>query len=107
MDVGAAGGRGNHEEQAGRFVVQTFVIDTVTDNHGGQTRFPDGRRLGMGDGDALADAGAAFLFAVQDALFVAFFIAQVAPFFHEVHQVVDGTGLVRYTGIQIDALRFQ
>lgn len=61
----------------------------------------------MGDGDAFADAGAAFLLAGQDALFIAFFVTQVAPFIHKVHQVVDSAGFVLHAGIQVDTLRFQ
>ena len=104
VDVGTASWSGDEEEQVSRFVVKAFVVDAVADDHRSQTRFVDGFRLGMGNSDAFADTRTSFLFTSQDALFVQLFVVQVAAGSHEVDQVVDGSGLVGYRRIEVDAL---
>ena len=104
MDVGTASRSGDEEEQVSRFVVEAFVVDAVADDHRSQARFVDGFRLGVGNGDAFADTRTAFLFTGEDALLVQLFVVQVAAGGHEVDQVVDGSGLVGYRRIEVDAL---
>ncbi len=83
-------GCGDQEDQVDRLSVQRIKIHAVFDHHGGQAGAVHKGALAVGDGDAFADAGGAFLFPPVDLLTVCLPVIDFAALDHQVHHLIQG-----------------
>ena len=96
--------RGNHEEEARRFAVHGFIVHAGRHRHGREAGRLDTRRFCMRRRKAVAEARRALGFAREDVLLVLCLVFEVAAFFHEVRELVDGRLLAGWRGPELDAL---
>ncbi|MNQ28458.1 hypothetical protein D3C85_417510 [compost metagenome] len=78
MVIGTAGRGGNHEEQSGRLAILGAVIDTGAADADGHRRGAHCRALGVGQGNALLEAGVVQLFPGPQVLDELLLIADLA-----------------------------
>ena len=90
VGVGLAVRRRDQEEQRGRLAVERLVVHARGHRHGRETRRGDGGRLGVRDGDAVAEARGELRLALANGRGIARLVAHVAALRHEVNELVDG-----------------
>ena len=103
----AVGRRRDHEQQLAGHAVGGVIVHAVRHGQRRERRGFHGLALGVGDGDLHADGGGAHLLALEDALFVGLHVEQVAAFFVQRNQLVDGGALVSRSGSKHDAVFFE
>ena len=106
MDIGTTGRSGNHKEQIGRFIIEAFIIDALTDNHGSQTGSRYGIGLGMGNRYAFTNTGTSFFFSFKDTRLIGRSIVQMTAFFHQSDKMIDSPCLIGSLGLQINTFLF-
>ena len=106
MNIGTTGRGCNHEEQIGRFIIEAFVIDALTDNHRRQAWRRYGVGLGVGNRYAFTDSRTAFFFPGKDTGLVGCRIFQMTALFHQSHEMIDSPGFISSPGLQINTFFF-
>ena len=94
MDVVLTVRCGNEEKEFCWLSVEGIKFHAIKAAHKGKTRTCDSTRLGMRNGNALANTCTALFFPLKNAGFVRFHIGDVSLFGHETHQGMEGVFFV-------------
>ena len=98
---------GDHEEEAGRLAVEGLVVHALRHRHGGEAGFGDASRFCMRRGEAVPEARRALGFTREHVFLVLRLVREVAAFFHEANEQVDGRCLVSRRCPELNALRLE